>query len=144
MGTGQPSLKLLDTSVAVDHLRGYGPATALLEGFIRSHESIVASELTRFELLAGARPDEHDHLENFFSVIDWIPVTGDVARRAGEYVRSYRRSHSGIGVVDYLLAGTVSAVRADLVTINVRHFPMFDDLRAPYEYGAPEQRRPSH
>ncbi|MGH3868732.1 MAG: hypothetical protein ACRDQ4_21955 [Pseudonocardiaceae bacterium] len=68
-------------------------------------------------------------------MVDWIPVTGDVARRAGEYARSYRRSHSGIGVVDYLLAGTVSAVRADLVTINVRHFPMFDDLRAPYEYG---------
>jgi hypothetical protein len=62
-------LKLLDTSVVVDHLRGYGPATALLEELVRSHESVVASELTRFELLAGARPDEHDHLENFFSSV---------------------------------------------------------------------------
>ena len=134
-------MRLLDTSVAVDHLRGYGPATSLLEDLVRSHESVVASELTRFELLAGARPGEHDDLENFFSVVDWIPVTEDVARRAGEYARTYRRSHSGIGVVDYLLAGTVSAVGADLVTINVRHFPMFDDLRPPYEYGPPEQRR---
>ena len=133
-------MKLLDTSVAVDHLRGYGPATALLEDLV-SHESVVASELTRFELLAGARPDEHDHFEDFFSVVDWIPVTDDVARRAGEYARAYRRSHSGIGVVDYLLAGTVSAVGADLMTTNVRHFPMFDDLRPPYEYGPPEQRR---
>ncbi|MGH3885703.1 MAG: type II toxin-antitoxin system VapC family toxin [Pseudonocardiaceae bacterium] len=133
-------MKLLDTSVAVDHLRGYGPATALLEDLV-SDESVVASELTRFELLAGGRPDEHDHLENFFSVVDWIPVTEDVARRAGEYARKYRRSHSRIGVVDYLLAGTVSAVGADLVTTNVRHFPMFDDLRPPYEYGPPEQRR---
>ncbi len=131
-------MKLLDTSVAVDHLRGYGPATALLEELVCSHESVVASELTRFELLAGARADEHDHLENFFSVVDWIPVTEDVSRRAGEYARAYRRSHSGIGVVDYLLAGTVSAVGADLVTTNVRHFPMFDDLRPPYEYGPPE------
>ncbi len=35
--------------------------------------------------------------------------------------------HSGIGIVDYLLAGTVSAVGADLLTTNVWHFPMFDD-----------------
>jgi len=134
-------VKLLDTSVAVDHLRGYGPATALLEDLVRSHEPVVASELTRFELLAGARPAEHDRLEDFFSVLGWVPVTEDVTRHAGEYARSYRRSHSGIGVVDYLLAGTASAVGADLVTINVRHFPMFDDLRAPYVYGPPEQRR---
>ncbi|MCA1673403.1 MAG: type II toxin-antitoxin system VapC family toxin, partial [Actinobacteria bacterium] len=119
-------MKLLDTSVAVDHLRGYGPAIALLEDFVHSGESVVASELTRFELLAGARPAEYDDLESFFSVVDWIPVTEDVARRAGEYARSHRRGHSGIGVVDYLLAGTVSAVGADLVTINISHFPMFD------------------
>ncbi|MGQ0776649.1 MAG: type II toxin-antitoxin system VapC family toxin [Pseudonocardiales bacterium] len=134
-------MKLLDTSVAVDHLRGYRPATLLLEDLVGAHESVVASELTRFELLAGARPDEHDDLKTFFSVVDWIPVTEDVTRRAGEYARTYRRSHSGIGVVDYLLAGTVSEVGADLVTVNVKHFPMFDDLRPPYEYGPPEQRR---
>jgi hypothetical protein len=34
-------------------------------------------------------------------------------------------------------------VEADLVTINVRHFPMFDDLRPPYDYGPPEQRHTS-
>lgn len=134
-------MKLLDTSVAVDHLRGYGPATALLEDLVGSRESVVASELTRFELLAGARPDEHDQLESFFSVLGWIPVTADVTRRAGEYARAYRRSHSGIGVVDYLLAGTASAVDADVLTTNVRHFPMFDDLQPPYAYGPPEQRR---
>lgn len=128
-------MKLLDTSVAVDHLRSYGPATVLLETLIRSDEPVAASELTRFELLAGAQPGEQDQLESLFSVLEWIPVTEDVARRAGEYVRSYRRSHSGIGVVDYLLAGTAVAVGADLVTTNVRHFPMFDDLRPPYQYG---------
>lgn len=133
-------MKLLDTSVAVDHLRGYGPAMALLEDLIQSGGPVVASELTRFELLVGARPDEHDRLENFFSVLDWIPVSEDVARRAGEYARSYRHSHSGIGVVDYLLAGTASAVGADLVTTNVRHFPMFDNLRPPYPYRASERR----
>ncbi len=56
-------MKLLDTSVAVDHLRGYGPATALLEDLVCSHESVVASELTRFELLAGATGADEGVLE---------------------------------------------------------------------------------
>lgn len=127
-------MKLLDTSVAIDHLRGYERATALLEDLLRSEDAVVASELTRFELLAGVRPDEEADLEGFFQVLDWVPVTEDIARRAGAYARSYRRSHSGIGAVDYVIAGTVSALETDLLTVNVRHFPMFKDLQAPYQY----------
>ena len=129
-------MKLLDTSVAVDHLRGHAAATALLEGLVEAGEAVVGSELTRFELLAGVRPRERAILETFFGAIDWVPVTEEVARRAGEYARAYRGSHQGIGVVDYLVAGTVAELGAELVTMNVRHFPMFDDLRPPYQYDA--------
>ncbi len=125
-------MKLLDTSVIVDHLRGRDQATQLLEEWVGADESLAASELTRFELLAGTRPDEHDQLEGFFSVLSWVPVTEEISRRAGEFARRYRRSHSGIGVADYLLAGTALALSAELVTTNVRHFPMFDDLHPPY------------
>ncbi len=125
-------MKLVDTSVIVDHLRGNVSATSLLETWIDGQESLAASELTRFELLSGVRPAEQDTLEVLFSVFTWVPVTEDVSRRAGVFARAYRRSHSGIGAVDYLLAGTARALDAELVTTNVRHFPMFDDLRPPY------------
>lgn len=125
-------MKLLDTSIAIDHLRGHRPATTLLEGLVAAGEHVVASELTRFALLARARPDEDADLEIFFSVVEWVPVTEEVTRRAGEYARTYRHSHTGIGVVDYLLAATVSALGADLLTTNVRYYPMFDGLRPPY------------
>ncbi len=55
-----------------------------------------------------------------------------LACRAGAYAQSYRRSHSGIGAADYLIAGTSSALGTDLLTVNVRHFPMFNGLQAPY------------
>jgi len=125
-------VKLLDTSVIVDHLRGHDQATRLLEEWVGLDESLAASELTRFELLAGVRPDEHDLIEGLFSVPDWVPVTEEISRRAGEFARSYRRSHSEIGAVDYLLAGTAQALGAELITTNVRHFPMFSGLRPPY------------
>lgn len=127
-------MKLLDTSVAIDHLRGYERATALLEDLLQSEGTVVASELTRFELLAGVRPDEQEDLEAFFLVVDWVPVAAEIARRAGAYARTYRRSHSGIGAADYVIAGTASALEANLFTVNVRHFPMFKDLQAPYQY----------
>lgn len=127
-------MKLVDTSVAIDHLRGYERATALLGDLLQAGDHLVASELTRFELLAGARPDEEADLEAFFLTLDWVPVNEDIARQAGAYARSYRRSHSGIGATDYVIAGTATALDAALLTLNVRYFPMFTKLQAPYQY----------
>lgn len=127
-------MKLLDTSVAIDHLRGYPRATAVLEDLLRSDGAVAASELTRFELLAGVRADERNDLETLFLAVDWVPLTEDIARRAGSYARAYRASHAGIGAVDYLIAGTASTLETDLLTTNVRHFPMFEGLQAPYAY----------
>jgi predicted nucleic acid-binding protein len=53
-------LKLVDTTVAVDHLRGVPAATELLAGLISEGETVVASEITRFELLrASERPNSN-------------------------------------------------------------------------------------
>jgi predicted nucleic acid-binding protein len=125
-------LKLIDTSVAVDHLLGRTAATALLERLIGSGDELVASELTRFEVLAGAREPERPALEAFFSVPTWIAVEEEIARLAGELASRYRRSHSGIDAADYLIAATAIAAGADLLTTNVRHFPMFPALRPAY------------
>lgn len=122
-------MKLLDTSVAIDHLRGYLPATTLLEDLLRSEDAVAASELTRFELLAGVRPDGQADLERFFLVADWVPVTEDIVRRASSYARSYRRIHSGIGAVDYLIAGTAATLDTSLLSTNVRHFPCLKVLK---------------
>ena len=55
-----------------------------------------------------------------------------VARRAGEYMRSHRRSNVGIGLGDYLIAATADANGHELATLNVKHFPMFRSLRPPF------------
>ena len=62
-------MKLLDTSVAVDHLRGEEPAVKLLSGLVAANEPLLASEVVRFELLAGVREDEVEALERFFGTL---------------------------------------------------------------------------
>ena len=125
-------MKLLDTSVAIDHLRGSPPAVELLAHVLETEPSIYASEVVRFELLAGVRKDEIEALEHFFSAISWVPVGEEVSRTAGSLAQRHRRSHSGIDDADYLIAATALLLEADLLTTNVRHFPMIDDLASAY------------
>jgi predicted nucleic acid-binding protein len=125
-------VKLLDTTVAVDHLRGEESAVRLLRSVIDEEAAVVASEVTRLELLVGVREDELEALEQFFSAISWIPVDEPIARTAGLLARKHRRAHSGIDDADYLIAATALVLDAGLLTTNVRHFPMLADLRPAY------------
>jgi predicted nucleic acid-binding protein len=125
-------VKLLDTTVAVDYLRGAPAAVDLVSTLVESEEDVVASELVRFELLAGARGDELEPLEAFFSAFEWVPVGKEVAHAAGSLARRFRGSYAGIDDVDYLIAATAQLLDAELLTTNVRHFPMLEGLRAAY------------
>jgi predicted nucleic acid-binding protein len=122
-------VKLLDTTFAIDHLRGDHRATELLEGLTVNGEPPLASELSRFEVLAGMRPDGVDPTGRFMEVLTWVPVDEAIARLAGSMAADYRRSHSGI---DYVIAATATVIGAELLTTNVRHFPMISGLRPPY------------
>jgi hypothetical protein len=125
-------VKLIDTAIAVDHLRGAQAATDLLAGLISAGEAVVASEVTRFELLAGVRAGELEALEAFFSSLAWAPIDEQISRAAGTLARRLRRSHGGIDDADYLIAATAMVLDAELLTANARHFPMIEDLRPPY------------
>ena len=125
-------MKLLDTSIAIDHLRGDHRATWLLERLVEDGEPILASELSRFELFAGMRSDELESTELFMDALTWVPVDEQITRLAGSMAAEYRRAFSGIDAIDYLIAATATVIGAALLTTNVRHFPMIKGLQAPY------------
>lgn len=119
---------VLDTTVLVDVLRGHRPA---LE-WLRSLDEVPAcSELTRVELLGGLRTRERQAAERLMGSIRWLPVDEEIARRAGALGRTWRRSHR-LGTVDLVIAATAQLLDARLATSNIRHYPMFDGLTAPY------------
>ncbi|MDE2767693.1 MAG: PIN domain-containing protein [Chloroflexota bacterium] len=125
-------MNLLDTSVAIEHLRGVEASSNLLRRLIASGEPVGASEVVRFELLAGVRHDQRDDLERFCAALTWVPVDEPVVRAAGSLARQYRRAYQGIDDIDFLIAGTALLLDADLLTTNVRYFPMFNGLQSPY------------
>lgn len=120
---------VLDTSVLVDHLRSSKLAADYLAGL---EERPFCSEVSRIEVIQGLRSAERRSAEKLFALIDWVAVSQEVARRAGDLGRRWRRSHPGIGVADLAIAATVEHVDGSLATRNLKHFPMFDGLHAPY------------
>jgi predicted nucleic acid-binding protein len=120
---------LCDTTVIIDLLRGFGPAVAWARSM---SERPACSEITRVEILRGMRTDERRATERLFGAMSWVPVDEEIARRAGELGRAWRRSHTGIATADLIIAATAAVHRHDLATLNVRHFPMIDGLKPPY------------
>ena len=79
--------------------------------------------MTRFELMAGVRQAK---ASLGASSLRSVGAVGEpVSRLAGDLARRFRPSHSGIDTADYLIAATSLVAGCDLLTTNVRHFPMF-------------------
>ncbi|MHB1612892.1 MAG: PIN domain-containing protein [Actinomycetes bacterium] len=122
---------LVDTSVLIDYLRGHQGAAELLEQE-RAAAPLHASEITRLEILAGMRAGEEDETRSLLSTLAWHPVDEQVAEEAGALGRRWLPSHHTIDGADLAIAATAIRSESRLLTRNVRHFPMFPDLRAPY------------
>jgi predicted nucleic acid-binding protein len=120
---------ILDSTILVDHLRGLDDART----FLRSLDDVPAcSEVTRTEIIRGLRSAERTAAEELFSVLAWVSVDARISRRAGDLGRRYRRSHQGLALADLIIGATALELGEPLATLNVRHFPMFRNLRPPY------------
>jgi predicted nucleic acid-binding protein len=78
------------------------------------------------------RQAETADLEDFSATLVWYPVDTDVSRLGAALARRFRPSYGGIEDVDYLIAATAVLLDAELLTTNVKHFPMFEGLRRAY------------
>jgi predicted nucleic acid-binding protein len=123
---------LADTSILIDYLRGFAPARDLLRGGFERGEVVSASWLTRIELSIGMRRRERHRTDALMASLRWLPVDHVIAEEADSLARRYGPSHSGIDAVDYCIAASARVHGLDLWTLNVRHFPMFAELQAPW------------
>jgi predicted nucleic acid-binding protein len=122
---------LVDTSILIDCLRGFEPAILLLRRE-RAAGLLHASAMTRLEVLSGMRPREEEQTRWLLSTLRWHPVDAGVTEVAGRLGRAWLPSHHAIDGADLAIAATAILIGARVLTGNVRHFPMFADLRPPY------------
>ncbi len=120
---------LVDTDILIDYLRGNAAASDFLEANIGS---IFISSVSVAELFQGVREGkEKIALTATISAMTVLPLTGEIAERAGLIRRDYRNK-TGCGLADCMIAATAEHHALPLATLNGRHFTMLKDTLEPY------------
>ena len=84
-------------------------------------------------MYAGVRGDaEETTIANFVSLFHVIPIGVEIAKAGGLYKRDYGKSH-GVGLADAILAAAAEVENAALKTLNIKHYPMLEDLSPAYD-----------
>lgn len=118
---------LLDSDVAIEHLRGRTWTRTLFAEIARAGGSVCYSPVTQAEIYHGVRPNEEEPTARLFANLECMLIDDAIGRRAGDYLRHYRPSH-GLALGDALIAATARERDLVLLTLNRRHYPM-PDLR---------------
>jgi predicted nucleic acid-binding protein len=120
---------LLDTCLIIDYLRDRKDA---IEFVGRLNGRPFVSVVTAAELYAGARTSaEHHQIEELLTQFLVCEVNLQIAELGGLYCRQYTRSH-GVEIPDALIGATAGVHGLTLVTRNVKHFPMLENVVVPY------------
>lgn len=123
---------VIDSDVLIDHLRGYQQALDFIDSLFVDGAQVCFSVISEAEIYSSVRSGEEPVVRALFDGLTRLDVSGEIARKAGEYRAQYLRSH-GLTLPDALIAATALVFGAGLITRNVRHYPMTElEIAAPY------------
>lgn len=113
---------LLDTTVLIDLLRHREEAVAQVRDLAIRGFTLAICPITVAELIAGMRKGEEQSMEELLSAFQWLPLTRDVARKAGEIIASKRRAGKTHALDDMMIAATAIHYGYTLLTGNRKDF----------------------
>jgi predicted nucleic acid-binding protein len=117
---------LVDSDILIEVARGRNAEiVSQWLDLSKSDAAVLYWPVSAAELWAGARPKEHNALDNLFRALACTPIDAEVGHQAGIYLQRYRRSH-GVEVADALIAASAVAHHAELWTRNRTYYPMKD------------------
>ncbi|MCX6153798.1 MAG: type II toxin-antitoxin system VapC family toxin [Candidatus Kapabacteria bacterium] len=120
---------LIDTDVIIDYLRTEPHAVEFLES---SNNEMLISAITVAELYSGIRNQkEKVSIGEFIKAFDFIPINSEIAEKGGLIRKEFGKSF-GIGLADSLIAATSIITKSKIVSLNHKHFQMFDNILIPY------------
>jgi predicted nucleic acid-binding protein len=117
---------LVDSDILIEVARGRN--TDIVSQWIelgRRDDAILYSPVSAAELWAGARPSEHEAIDNLFRALMCVPIDAAMGQQAGDYLKRYRKSHA-VELGDALIAAAAILNNAALWTRNRKHYPMKD------------------
>ena len=115
---------LIDSDILIEVLRQRDETIlARWADLGKSATPISYCPVTAVELWSGVRPGEQMRLTEFFHALRCPVIDDEIGRKAGDYLREFRKSH-GVEIGDALIAATASVTGAALWTRNRKHYPI--------------------
>lgn len=116
---------LFDTDVIIEWLRNNKKVVEKIKELIKAGAIITWTPVSVAEIYAGIRNSEEGIVSELFLAMEVLSLTEEVGKKAGEYLKSYNKSH-GLEIADALIAGSAFHYKMKLWTFNKKHYPMND------------------
>jgi len=116
---------LLDTNILIRLFRKTTGFLDLLTS-LAGDDVLYISVVTRLEVIRGMQEYERDATQHLLDSFETIAITLEVADKAGELIRVFRKQGVTLEDMDALIAATALQHGLALVTTNAKHFPMPD------------------
>jgi tRNA(fMet)-specific endonuclease VapC len=117
---------MIDTSVAVDFLRGRKSSVSSLEAALKLTDSVGMSSISIFELL---HPIQHRKLvsqetvvRSFIHQLRVLPLDSDAAEESAKIMGSLLRIGQPVNALDVLIAGTAMSNGAEKIISTDRDY----------------------
>jgi predicted nucleic acid-binding protein len=117
---------ILDTTVLIDHVRGYEPGAAILGRLFEETGDLFTCDVVSCEALSRGDPDEQRIVRILLDALEYVATGPEAARWAGERRRlGVEAGARKPAVADALIAGVAWQLGATVVTRNARDFEPF-------------------
>jgi len=111
---------VFDTVVLIDYFCGRQGAHPYFEAILTKEATEAYSTISELELWQGLRLGEEARHEALLSLLERVPLSGDIARLAGEMRREVGLDK--LSLPDAAIAATAAHLGRTLITRNTRDF----------------------
>jgi len=115
---------LLDSSVIFDVLKARFGRAEFLAKLVDQGFVLACCPVNITEVYAGLRPGEEPKTSTLLTSLECLPVTPEIAQRAGLLKRDWQRIGHTLSYTDVTIAAVALANGTPLLTDNRKHFPM--------------------
>ena len=119
---------LVDTSILIDYCRKTDKERSVWINLVRQGYSFCVSAVTKYEIYAGATPNQLTFWNSIFLAITFMPLDEISVDTAVAINSELKKKRKQIDLADLFIAATAIAHNLSLVTLNKKHFDRIDAL----------------
>lgn len=115
---------LIDSDGVIDYLKGFRPTVEFIQRLSRRGDIPCTCDVVMGEVFGGVYEQDEPIADALFGVFEYLPASPAAARQAGRWKFAYARRGTTLKITDCLIAAVAYEHDVQLVTRNVRDFPM--------------------